>query len=104
MSDHAPEPWRTVQSWIVSGEKNDPLSPGEVLDDRRFYGGRMVCESVDRADAARIVACVNACKGISTEGLEAVTRGEKWLLCVKPTGERREDGARAVTVDERHES
>jgi hypothetical protein len=86
---HRAEPWRVVRSWAVSGAKNDPLTPGETFDDRRFYDGAMVCESVDAADAARIVACVNACKGISNDGLQAVARGEKWLLCVKPTGERR---------------
>jgi hypothetical protein len=39
-------------------------------------------------DARRIVACVNACKGISTETLESVNNGERPIL---------------VTVKDRHE-
>lgn len=33
-------------------------------------GGKVVCDGTSAEDARRIVACVNACQGISTEILE----------------------------------
>ncbi|MGL5091505.1 MAG: hypothetical protein ACRC8B_11365 [Aeromonas sobria] len=35
-----------------------------------YYGGHLVAESVNVADARRIVACWNACNGIATEDIE----------------------------------
>lgn len=66
---HTPEPWRVEGSWIAAGDINDPLQPGETLRTRELYGAPMVCESVHRPNAERIVACVNACVGIPTSQL-----------------------------------
>lgn len=35
-----------------------------------YYGGHLIAESITSANSRRIVACVNACEGISTESLE----------------------------------
>ena len=75
MSEHTPEPWALVsEAWYLNRQpaivgRNDggyavalmapwdPAVSGAV--DRRVANGR------------RIVACVNACAGISTEALES---------------------------------
>ncbi len=103
---HSKEPWRVGKSGdsVVCDDATGVRFP--ALDDAELnhYGGQLVCESVSAADQRRIVACVNACAGISTEALEAVAREERWLLCVRPTGERRgSDGAHAFVIEEKHE-
>lgn len=46
----------------------------ETLDDPfEYYGGHLVAESVNVADARRLAACWNACDGFTTEELEAHT-------------------------------
>lgn len=35
-----------------------------------YYGGHLIAESITSANARRIVACVNACEGISTDAIE----------------------------------
>jgi hypothetical protein len=74
MSQHSPEPWR-----LISAE-GEPVSPEESVD---FDGVVTACDAnganleadpydgVGEADWRRIVACVNICKGIPTEELEA---------------------------------
>lgn len=67
MIEHTPEPWK----WHAQGEANEYCllthdgrwviafrQNGELTDDRQ------------KANARRIVACVNACKGIPNEQLE----------------------------------
>lgn len=64
MNQHTPEPW-ILDAACVAAE-SDQLNNG-------FYAA--ICQGPDRCgNARRIVACVNACEGISTEDLEAVPR------------------------------
>lgn len=66
-SAHTPEPWRGSETGLP---KEAPVSiwgnPGNAS---------FVCR-VNEADARRIVACVNALAGISTERLEQLRPGE----------------------------
>lgn len=55
---------------IVSDTPDGCRFPCLKDEDFRFYGGHLVCESVSEEHARRIVACVNACEGVSTEALE----------------------------------
>jgi len=66
MPEHSPEPWEVYPGYSVD-------LPG-IKDDRSAH---VVYPDgvVTPPDAARIVACVNACKGISTEWLELVGTG-----------------------------
>ena len=68
MSDHTAEPW------VVDRQSGLIYAFGlEVCDPRsRNYGDHRVVE----ANARRIVACINACKGISTDELEALKPGD----------------------------
>ncbi len=52
---HTPEPW--------SHNVGDPA--GDPTDSRIYSGDCSVTEATGPADAARIVACVNACAGIT---------------------------------------
>jgi hypothetical protein len=66
MSDHSPEPW----AYEDLGS--------DRFDVRDNDGQGVFAEEImpDAADASRIVACVNACAGHSTEDLEKAARGE----------------------------
>jgi len=70
---HSPEPWKIAATPPGhEGEGRDHLcwiqdSSGYFVAETE-YADRV--EEVARADAERIVACVNACKGIPTEWLE----------------------------------
>lgn len=76
-TNHTPEPWRI-------GEKH----PDRIFADRKSVSARerialtapFACDTDeasarDFANAARIVACVNACAGIDTDILESLTPG-----------------------------
>lgn len=69
MTNHTPEPWL----WHEQGDANEYclLTSGKdwVISFRQ-NGGLM--PDTQRDNARRIVACVNACKGITTETLERV--------------------------------
>lgn len=52
----------TNERWYLSGT-------GHVI-----AGGKVVCDGTTLEDARRIVACVNACAGISTEALEEAAK------------------------------
>ncbi len=71
MSEHSKEPWR-----ITSIDGWDGV--GTVPDARGFADD--VCKLVfnNPANARRIVACVNACRGISTEALESIK--DAWIM------------------------
>lgn len=60
MSNHTQEPWNTNGDPIVFD------ATGVVA----FTDTRTNLDKVNKANARRIVACVNACAGISTEALE----------------------------------
>lgn len=103
-SDHSKEPWRVGGVDCHSGcgpciVSDHGVNQAWGADDVDYYGGHLVADSVCHPDARRIVAAVNACAGIDTEHLESVARRERYLLCVHPTGERREDGAVGMDVD-----
>ena len=62
MARHTPEPWR-IEGRYIMGLKVKAIS--EIPQ----YGVREAW--VDRANRRRIVACVNACAGLSNKALEA---------------------------------
>ncbi|HWG42673.1 MAG TPA: hypothetical protein VN688_07795 [Gemmataceae bacterium] len=69
-SAHAPEPWEHHGNCLIygqcSGDDDDDEAPfvADVCNNPNVYTEQ------ERANARRIVAAVNACKGISTEALE----------------------------------
>lgn len=60
---HSPEPWKIV----VSGHVIENTNHQVVIED---------AEGASVKDLERVVACVNALAGISTEALEALFRNE----------------------------
>jgi hypothetical protein len=65
---HSKEPWTTERRgetcYVLSGDKIIL-----TVKDGAIYGGQY-------RDAERLVACVNACRGIPTNMLESVAKGE----------------------------
>jgi len=68
--EHAPEPW-VVKDGGLLGPRNKP-SIAKVLSSGTFEG-----DQIAKADARRIVACVNACVGFETDHLEELEPG--WI-------------------------
>ena len=68
MSNHTPEPWRVGRPGAVVSDTPVPGMGGS--DAVEYYGGHLIGESIIEANARRIVACVNACRGIGTDELE----------------------------------
>lgn len=68
MSNHTPEPWRVGRPFTVVSDTPVPEMGGS--DAVEYYGGHLIGESIIEANARRIVACVNACQGLSTDELE----------------------------------
>ncbi|MGL4928013.1 MAG: hypothetical protein ACRC4K_14690 [Plesiomonas shigelloides] len=68
MSTHNPAPWRfgDMYNSIVCDTYIFEIKGSDAVD---AYGGHMICESVAKRNAARIIACVNACEGVSNEDL-----------------------------------
>lgn len=65
MNQHTPEPW-VIDGQCAAAAESDQVNSG-------YYTA--ICKGPDgEANSRRIVACVNACEGISTEDLEAVPR------------------------------
>ena len=68
MSNHTPEPWRAgLHSTVVSDTPVPGMSGSDAVE---YYGGHLIGESITEANARRIVACVNACRGLGTDELE----------------------------------
>lgn len=72
---HTPEPWH--QSGVITEIKrvidigaDDNSNVAQCLTGDNVGG-----DDIAKANARRIVACVNACKGIFTEGLEKLVAG-----------------------------
>lgn len=73
-----PEPWQLVSDdlAIIVGPRDDcgerPLVAGPIAEIRRAFTATPppLPETERRANAARIVACVNACTGIPDPGAE----------------------------------
>jgi hypothetical protein len=68
MSEHTKEPWRQEYSLIIGGGEDETNSfiVAKVDDWQNEIGD---------ANARRIVACVNACAGISAEALDGISNG-----------------------------
>ncbi len=65
-TEHTPEPWRThrhFDDWHVYARSMHPVAQMEDLS-----------VETKMANAARIIACVNACVGLSNEDLVEMTR------------------------------
>jgi hypothetical protein len=63
---HTPEPWETTSDgtdWGLCGEN----------------GGENIAELMTEENAARIVACVNACAGLNPEGIKVALESLEWL-------------------------
>lgn len=60
IAEYSPEPWRLIPF-------GDSENPSEVVVYVKDALGMSV--KLDKVDQRRIVACVNACKGLSTEDL-----------------------------------
>lgn len=75
MAEHSPEPWSTQ---LIRGE--DDMARSVVVCGLFDANGKRVADFLCDPDLNRIVACVNACKGIPIETLEAVARGETLIL------------------------
>jgi hypothetical protein len=63
------EPWYG-EPWHTEGGDDDYSVHIDIYPVDRGY---CIADRIDMDDARRIVACVNACAGISTEELEAMT-------------------------------
>ena len=70
---HAPEPWEHRDNGLIYGQcrENDVEAPivCDVIEDSAMQALGML-SPVEEANARRICAAVNACKGIGTEALE----------------------------------
>jgi hypothetical protein len=76
IASHVPAPWE-----VCMDPKNDTWYRGQTIGAANESDGRRICDvwslgdvepgSIAEANARRIVACVNACEGISTESLES---------------------------------
>lgn len=62
-TEHTPEPWKAKDGGLIG--PTDRPSIAQVLSKGTEQGDELA-----RANARRIVACVNACKGIPTDFLE----------------------------------
>ncbi len=73
---HTPEPWivrhlnNSDTEFFVQGPRLKPEHPYDVEILADDHGNELYPTEVKLADAERIVACVNACKGISNEDLK----------------------------------
>ena len=77
MSDqHTPEPW-----------KQDEDSELLITNSELERVGETIVRTDTKADARRIVACINACKGIPTDQLEGRTFGKRYMDALKQRDE-----------------
>ena len=67
---HSKEPWKLGRDGAVVCEEGKSVNLIGGASDVEYYGGHLICESICKEDARRVVACVNACRGIETETLE----------------------------------
>ena len=74
MSNHTKAPW------LFDGKVVYALNEKGVNIFSAFVQDGKTCEDELKANARRIVACVNACEGISTEMLESVQINPSMLL------------------------
>lgn len=67
---HTPEPWTYVPDEYNEGDLAELCAGGSIMADDYFIAAIHMDVPGYEANARRIVACVNACKGISTDVLE----------------------------------
>jgi hypothetical protein len=78
MSEHSKEPWSVYsagKTLSISIGKNPNGARPNVVDWTGFDSCDLPLKT-QKANAKRIVACVNACAGVSTEKLEAAPSAE----------------------------
>lgn len=91
-TEHTPEPWFVVDqpwgdgTWVNAGSP-DPHHEGFVTDCEDINGD--VDKDTARINARRIVACVNACAGLSNEFLSVATRDDYAMRLVLEADEMR---------------
>jgi hypothetical protein len=81
---HTPEPWREQDGRIVANEPsadNDEVLICDVAPDNHAL------TEFDEFNARRIVACVNACAGISNEHLELLSVAQMVAAAVEQRDE-----------------
>lgn len=67
------EPWKKSKASDAIVSSNPPTQGQYAFDDSaEHYGGDLVAESCRVDNRRRIIACINACEGISTESLERI--------------------------------
>lgn len=93
---HTPEPWKTDWHFIVAADPKGiypDIYIGEIAEEDSSEPPRIASREEQIANGCRIVAAVNACKGIPTEALEqgivgelvemlelAINQLEEWLV------------------------
>ena len=74
---HTPEPWEWRDDQMATPDnpiRQWTISPGVLIAETN--NGTPGGDAIDRANARRIVACVNALAGIPIEAIEALPEGE----------------------------
>ena len=71
--NHTKEPW--YEEYNICDEEgplDEPMFSGEILASPDDFGiTPVVCYGISESNAKRIVDCVNACAGITSEALQA---------------------------------
>lgn len=95
---HTPEPWEEYAGNIRTVEANEKYGDGYRAEFRRRPIADVVNirgqEEVNKANAQRIVACVNACKGINPEAVPELLEALELFLSCKITNEQQNEAAR----------
>lgn len=103
MRDHTPEPWRVdsgkdyyTKGLHICGDADNETNGAGIAG---IWDGRdELPESVQEANARRIVACVNACAGIPTVALEKLPYGVAVLDAFMAVQKQRDELLAALTV------
>lgn len=66
---HTPTPWRIGKHGTVVADSAEGISVSGA-DETQYYDGYLIGESISSNNAERILACVNACEGITNEQLK----------------------------------
>jgi hypothetical protein len=81
MSEHTIEPWAMVQGFNKKIGESLIIVPDGAIIGKEY---EVIClisdmatlNNIDKANARRIVACVNACAGVPIEALEHLKAGD----------------------------
>ena len=79
MTKHTPEPWTTNGARKASnfGQYEAFITGPEVARVATVQGGNVDTRESTEANAARIVACVNACAGLNPEAVPGLVKALK---------------------------